>query len=73
MSRGEFRSVKAVVGLDNMIDKKIPGAEILEYLAYNEDKEDKLLENPTLIKTPIVRNGKLATIGYCPDIWKTWH
>jgi len=72
MSRGEFTSVKSAVGLKAMIDDKAPDAEILTYLAYEQDKEEKLLENPMLIKTPIVRNGKKATIGYCPDIWKTW-
>lgn len=72
MSRGEFRSVKAAVGLSNMIDTTAPGVEIIEYLAYDEDKEEKLLENPAFIKTPIVRNGKKATIGYCPDTWKEW-
>ena len=33
---------------------------------------DKLLDNPKLLQTPIVRNGKQATVGFCPDVWKTW-
>ena len=72
MSRGELSSVKAAVGLGAMMDVAVPGAEILTYLAYDSDREDKLFENPRFIKTPIVRNGKKATVGYCPDIWKTW-
>ena len=72
MSRGEFNSVKSAVGLEAMMDTDARDAEILKYLAYNEDKEEKLLENPLLIKTPIVRNGKKATIGYCPDVWQDW-
>jgi len=72
LSRGEFTSVKAAVGLAAMIDGTAPGSEILTYLAYEADKEEKLLENPEFIKTPIVRNGKKATIGYCPEIWKEW-
>jgi arsenate reductase-like glutaredoxin family protein len=72
MSRGEFNSVKSAVGLGSMIDEKAPGAEILQYLAYDADREDKLLENPSFLKTPIVRNGKKATVGYEPEIWKTW-
>ena len=72
ISRGEFSSVKSAVGLDAMIDSKTPGAEILAYLAYDKDREEKVLENPQFIKTPIVRNGKKATIGYCPEIWKGW-
>ena len=43
----------------------------LEYLL-DDAKPDKLAENPKLYKTPIVRNGRQATIGYCPDIWKNW-
>jgi arsenate reductase-like glutaredoxin family protein len=72
MSRGEFNSVKAAVGLDDMTDDKAPGAEILKYLAFDADKEEKLFENPAFIKTPIVRNGKKATTGFAPEIWKTW-
>ena len=72
MSRGEFNSVKNAVGLEAMINYDARDAEILQYLAYTEDKEEKLLENPAFIKTPIVRNGKQATVGYCPDVWKTW-
>lgn len=72
MSRGEFNSVLQAVGLDNMIDPKARDAEILQYLAYDEDKAEKLFENQNLIKTPIVRNGKKATAGYCPNVWQTW-
>ena len=35
-------------------------------------KEDKVFDNPKLMKTPVVRNGKQATVGYCPEIWETW-
>ena len=72
LSRGELTSVKNAVGLEAMIDGKAPGAEILTYLAYEADKEEKLFENPAFLRTPIVRNGKLATVGYCPDVWKGW-
>ena len=72
MSRGEFNSVKAAVGLLNMVDSGAAGAEIFAYLAYDADREEKLFENPAFIRTPIVRNGKKATVGYCPDVWKGW-
>jgi arsenate reductase-like glutaredoxin family protein len=72
MSRGEFSSVKSVVGLDAMINDAAPGAEILRYLAHASDREEKLLENPAYMNTPIVRNGKKATVGFCPDVWKNW-
>ena len=72
LSRGEFTNVKAAVGFGAMIDMAAHGVEILTYLAYDKDKEEKLFENPKFMKTPIVRNGKKATIGYCPEVWKQW-
>ena len=72
MSRGELTSVKNAVGLDALIDEKAPGAEVLRYLAYDEDRLDKLYEDPRLLRTPIVRNGKQATVGYAPEIWAKW-
>ena len=73
ISRGELTSVKSAVGgLDKLIDEKTKGVEMLTYLAYADDKFEKLLEEPLLLKTPIVRNGKKATVGYEPDVWKDW-
>ena len=72
MSPRELDSVRVCVGLEALIDEKSSDADILKYLAYDSDKLQKLLENPSLIKTPIVRNGKKATVGYCPEIWKDW-
>jgi len=73
ISKGELTSVVNAVGLDALIDEKADGAEILKYLAYKEDVFYKLLENPKLIKTPIVRNGRLATVGFCEKTWENWN
>lgn len=72
ISRGELKSVVAAVGLDALIDPKHPDAALLQYLAYDEDKLEKLLEDPRLLRTPIVRNGRQATVGHCPEVWKSW-
>ena len=73
MSKGELESVKKAVGsLEALIDEKANDAALVKYLAYEQDKFDKLVENPKMLKTPIVRNGKQATVGYCPDVWKNW-
>ena len=72
MSRGELNSVKNAVGLEAMIDKSDEDYPLVQYLASDEAKLDKLYEDAYLIKTPIVRNGKQAAVGYCPEIWKTW-
>lgn len=73
MSRGEFDSVKRAVGsIEALIDEKAKGAAALKYLAYESDREEKLLEEPALLRAPIVRNGKQATVGYAPDVWEQW-
>ena len=72
ISRGELQSVLRSVKLPALIAPKHPDAKLLEYLAYDQDKVEKLLEDPTLLRTPIVRNGKQATVGYQPEVWKTW-
>ena len=72
ISKRELQSVKNAVGLDHLFDPKAEDYSLLQYLAYDEDKLEKLLEQPELIRTPIVRNGRQATVGYCPEIWKTW-
>ena len=75
MSKGEFTSVKqAVGGLDVMLDENCKDKNTLALIKYLSEayKEEKVLENQQLLKTPIVRNGKKATVGYMPDVWKTW-
>lgn len=74
MSKGEFESVRKAVGQDALIDKDSP-----VYLEKHLDKihgaglvQEIALENPKVIKTPVVRNGKQATVGYCPEVWKGW-
>ena len=75
MSRGEFNSVKqAVGGIDFMINENAKDKDVITLMKYlsDSDKEEKLIENQQVIKTPIVRNGRQATIGFCPDVWKNW-
>ena len=75
MSKGEFNSVaQANGGLDHMINWEGKDQNLLALIKYiaNEDKLEKVLENPQVIKTPVVRNGKQSTLGYQPDVWKKW-
>lgn len=74
LSKGELQSVKKVVGLENLINKNCK-----DYTKLNMDKirsaemrEEILLKNPSIYVTPIVRNGKEATVGHAEEIWKTW-
>ena len=76
MSKEEFTSVaQSNGGLENMInweDKDRDTLALIKYIA-DEDKLEKVLENPQVIKTPVVRNGKQSTLGYQPDVWKGWN
>ena len=72
LSRGELNSVKAIIGVENLIDKnsKEYNKRNLKYLTHNVEEE--LLNHPLLYRTPIVRDGHKATVGYAPDAWKEW-
>lgn len=75
MSGKEFDSVlRAVGGIDALIDwdGKHPDISLLKYMDDKRAKEDRVFEDPLLMKTPIVRNGKQATAGYAPEIWSSW-
>ena len=75
LSKGEFNSVlQAVGGVDAMIDPDCKDKDLLALIKYiaPEDKAQKVLENQSVLKQPVVRNGRQATVGYQPDIWKTW-
>ena len=76
MSEGELRSVaNGVGGMAALIDvdSKRYLDKGLKYAAPTGPRlESLLLDDPLLLRTPIVRAGKQATIGYQPDTWKAW-
>ena len=75
ISRGELTSVAAAVGgLDALLDPDCRDQDTLALVRYltPDARADKILDNPQILKTPIVRNGKAAAVGYAPDVWKAW-
>lgn len=75
MSPKEFEAVlRGVGGVDNLIDwaSKNETVTLMRYMDDARSKEDKIFEDPRLMKSPVVRNGKQVTVGYCPEIWSTW-
>ena len=75
LSKGEYLSVKSAAGgMDALIDEssKEYETQFIKYIGDKSDIEERLLENPGMFKTPIVRCGKKATVGYKPDIWEEW-
>jgi arsenate reductase (glutaredoxin) len=73
LSKGELKSIEAAVGIENLVDRegKTYVQKNLKYLAH--DIEEELLKDASLLKTPVVRNGRDATVGYQPEVWKTWN
>lgn len=75
MSKGELQSVmRAVGGIDALLDPKAKDQDALALVQHLAESQrfDKLLENQQVLLEPIVRNGRAATVGYAPDVWKTW-
>ena len=72
LSKGELNSVKAAVGIENLIDTESKEYEKLNLKHLTHDVEEDLLNYPLLCKTPVVRNGEKSTVGYQPDVWKEW-
>lgn len=75
MSKGEFLSVaQANGGMDALVNWEGKDKDLLALIRYTaeEDKLEKVLESPQVIRTPVVRNGKQATLGYMPEVWKGW-
>jgi len=75
MSRGEFDHVAAALGgWEAMLDPAARDRQTLALLQclVEYQREDKLFENQQLLKTPIVRCGRQATVGYAPEKWENW-
>lgn len=74
LSKRELDSVIAATGLNNLIDVNCKEYNILNLplIRSAEMKAEILLNHPKLYLSPIIRNGKQATVGYKPEIWKVW-
>jgi arsenate reductase-like glutaredoxin family protein len=72
ISKGELENISRVIPLDELINKESKRFKDrgMQFMVF--DIEQELLEDSLLIKTPVVRNGKLATVGYNPEVWKEW-
>ena len=72
-SRGELRSVIAAVGsAEALLDPKQPDAAVVKYLADPDAQLDQLAAHPLWVRTPVVRNGRAATVGVQPEVWAGW-
>lgn len=73
MSPGEFRAVRAAVGFEALVNTQCDAYEDLglQYLT-PQQAEQAMADCPEALFAPIVRNGKQATVGYCPETWSKW-
>lgn len=74
IGRRELESVAAAVGIDALCDKESKAfrESVIAYTQSRETILSGLMEKPQLLRLPIVRNGKKATVGFCPSVWETW-
>lgn len=72
LTKGELENILRFVSLEDLIDRESKRFKDrgMQYMVF--DIEEELLSDPLLLKTPIVRNGSLVTVGYKPEIWKKW-
>ena len=72
LAKGELENISRSVPIEDILDKESKEyiKSGMEHMIF--DPFEKILENPLLIKTPIVRNGQQATVGYSPEVWKSW-
>ena len=72
LTAGELENITRKISVDDLLnrDGKQYAKRQLQFMVFNIT--DELLNDPLLIKTPIVRNGKESTIGCQPDVWKSW-
>lgn len=72
IAKGELDNITRVFPLEELIDKEGKQFQKRNLSFMKFDLEEELLKDSLLFKTPIVRNGKLVTIGYTPEIWDKW-
>jgi len=72
LAKGELENISRVIPFDNLVDRESKRFKDrgMQFMVF--DIEEELLSDPLLLKTPIVRNEKLVTIGYQPDVWRGW-
>lgn len=74
MSKGELTSVLRSVSINDLINTKSKDYTKLNFnnIRSAEIKAELLLKNQKVMKTPVVRNGKEATVGYNIEVWNKW-
>lgn len=74
MSKGELTSVLRSIKINDLINSKSKDYVKLNFanIRSAEVKTELLLKNQKVMNTPVVRNGKEATVGFNIDVWNEW-
>ena len=74
IGKRELESVAAAVGVEALCDRESKAfrESVIAYTQSRETILSGLLEKPQLLRLPIMRCGRLATVGYCPEVWTQW-
>ncbi|MCK5154030.1 MAG: hypothetical protein KAQ93_06680 [Spirochaetales bacterium] len=72
ISEGELSNILARISADDLLDTdsqtyKKRGFAYMEY-----DPVEEILEDNSLMRTPVVRNGKEVAVGNAIEVWKQW-
>lgn len=72
LTKGELENISRAIPVEELIDRESKRYKErgMQYMKF--DIEEELLSDPLLLKTPIVRNERLVTVGYKPEVWKEW-
>ncbi len=72
LSRGEIGNVGRSIDPEDLIDSKSNyySKRGLAHMVF--DPIEEILEDPRILKLPIVRNGKESTVGHAPETWDRW-
>lgn len=72
LSKGELDNITRKIKPEDLIDTENKHYESKGYQYMEYDPKEEILKNPMLLKTPVVRNGPDASVGYEPSAWKVW-
>lgn len=74
-SLGELKRFVQKFGLDRLIDKESKRYDELglRHSRYSDETWlNKLVDEPLLLRMPLVRNGNALTVGLAEEDWKGW-
>jgi arsenate reductase-like glutaredoxin family protein len=74
-SKGELRRFAQKFGVEALLDRDAHRFQDLglRHAQFSEDRWlEKLVEEPMLLRVPLVRFANRVTIGVAEDVWKEW-